>query len=319
MQIVEVPIEKIEVGERRRQDFGDIGALAKGIQRVGLLEPIIVDRNGNKDRYRLVAGERRLRAVGMLKWKTIPASLREHLTDEQLRDIESEENENRKSLTERERARTFAASKKLVENAKKAKEVIADEVRNSSKPGPKTEGPSRREVAAALGLDEKLMRRAEQHLETASTFPWMQGNNWKQSDVLAVREHLEEMKPEVRDDTVTILGAAKLLDPALTKNLMRNIRAMPGPERKEVVALSQSEDPRKQSLALTKAAQLPPMPDPRLTSIDAALDSLRRASKPFPNDPLTPRINEVISELRKIHAAVKEVSYSARRKEGAVQ
>jgi ParB family chromosome partitioning protein len=80
MMVIDVPLDDIEVGERRRTDFGDIGALAKGMQLVGLLEPIIVDRNGC-DNYRLVAGERRLRAARMPKWKTIPASLLEHLTE----------------------------------------------------------------------------------------------------------------------------------------------------------------------------------------------------------------------------------------------
>jgi ParB-like chromosome segregation protein Spo0J len=58
MRIVDVPLNEIEIGDRRPQDFGDIAGLAKGIERVGLLEPIVVDRNGRKDRYRLVAGER---------------------------------------------------------------------------------------------------------------------------------------------------------------------------------------------------------------------------------------------------------------------
>jgi ParB-like chromosome segregation protein Spo0J len=41
------------------------------MKRAGLLEPIIVDHNGNG--YRLVAGERRLKAARLLKWKTIAA------------------------------------------------------------------------------------------------------------------------------------------------------------------------------------------------------------------------------------------------------
>jgi hypothetical protein len=86
MKLVDVALDNIEVGERRRTDFGDIGALAKGMQLVGLLEPIIVDRNGCDDCYRLVAGERRLRAARMPKWKTIPASLLEHLTEAAPRD-----------------------------------------------------------------------------------------------------------------------------------------------------------------------------------------------------------------------------------------
>lgn len=324
MNVIDIPLEQIEVGERRRADFGDVGALAKGIKRVGLLEAIIVDRNGKKDCFRLIAGERRLRAVRMLKWKTIPASLLEHLTDEELRDIELEENQNRKSLTEQEERKTFASSKKLVENAKRAKEVLAQSGQKPSQKGTKGGRPalpdSSQAVADALGTSRQAVERAEQHVATAETFPWMQGNTWKQSDVLAVREHLEEMKPEVRDDTVAILGAAKMLDPTLTKNLIGNIRAMPATERKEVLQLSQSDDSRQRSLALTKAAQLPPMPDPRLNSLEAALASLQRASKPFPNDPLTPQIEKLVADLRKIYAAVKAVSYDARRgKEGSVQ
>jgi ParB-like chromosome segregation protein Spo0J len=71
MTIIEVPLNQIEVGKRRRQNYGDIAALAKGIERVGLLEPIVVDRNGQQNSYRLIAGERRLKAVRMLKWKSI--------------------------------------------------------------------------------------------------------------------------------------------------------------------------------------------------------------------------------------------------------
>ena len=320
MNVIDIPLDQISVGERRRVDFGDIGALAKGIERVGLLEPIIVDRNGKKDHYRLIAGERRLRAARMLRWSKIPAHLREYLTDAELRDIEFEENENRKPLTERERARTFASSQKLLQNARSAVEVSGHSVQKPQGGRPPTHGKPLPEIAKDLGIDEKTLRRAQQHVETATTYPWMQGNQWRQSDVLAVREHLDEMKPEVREDTVTILGAAKLLDPALTKNLIRNIRAMPAAERKEVVDLSQSDDSRQRSLALTKTAQLPPVADPRLNSLEAAIDSLRRATKPFPNDPLTPQIEQVITDLRKIHAAVKEVSYDARRKnEGSVQ
>ncbi len=314
MNVIEISLSQIEIGERRRTDFGDIGALAKGIGRVGLMQPIVVDRNGKKDHYRLIAGERRLQAVQMLKWETIPASLLEELTDAELRDLELEENENRKSLTERERARTFASSKKLMEDAAKARNILSrNETKYSGKRGRPAEPASVRAVADSLGTDKESVRRAEQHVATAETYPWMQGNNWRQSDVLGVRERLEEMKPEVREDTVAILGAARLLDPVLTKSLMTNIRAMPASERKETVSLSQSEDSRQRSLALTKAAQLPPMPDPRLNFLEAAMDSLRRASKPYPNDPLTPLIEETIAMVRKIHAAVKEVSYDARR------
>jgi len=108
MLVVDIAIDQIEPGERRWQDMGDIAALARGIQRVGLLEPIIVDRNGAENNYRLVAGERRLRAVRMLKWKTISAQLLEHLSENELRDIELEENEAERLREEREDAQGAA-------------------------------------------------------------------------------------------------------------------------------------------------------------------------------------------------------------------
>lgn len=321
MRFIDVPIDQIDFGERRRQDLGDISGLAKGIQRVGLLEPIIVDRNGKNDRYRLVAGERRLQAVRLLKRKTIAAQLLEHLSDAELRDIELEENENRKALTERERTRSFASSKKIVENAKRAQEVIG---RTPKTPHPKGGRPtkgtaSQEEIAQALATSPRDLVRAEQHVETAERFPFMQGGDWRQSDVLRVRERLEELPEQERHDAAGVLECAKLLDPALAVELVENIAAKKPAERQEVYRLSQSADPRDRSLALTKAAELPPMPDPRLGILDNACSILKAAIKPFPKDPLTPRISHLRDELRKVRGAVKEVSFDAQKQKGTVQ
>src|SRR5262249_784353 len=62
-----LPLDRIIVGERHRKDMGDIAALAASIAEVGLLQPIAVTFDGY-----LIAGERRLRAVELLGWKTIP-------------------------------------------------------------------------------------------------------------------------------------------------------------------------------------------------------------------------------------------------------
>lgn len=320
MKLIEAPLELIEVGERRRTDYGDIGALAKGIQRVGLLEPVIVDRIGRANRYRLVAGERRLKAVQMLKWQSIPAQLLDELSEDELRDIELEENENRKGLTEQERNRDFKSSKKLVERGNAAAQIIQSAPAQKDPRGRKPAGGVSLELkAGALGIGKASLVRAEQHVATAERFPFMQGADWRQSDVLRVRERLEDLPETERDDVAGVLGCAKLLDPPLTVKLVENIAAKKPAERQEIYRLSQSEDSRDRSLALTKAAQLPPMPDPRLTSIAAALDSLNRATKPFPQDPLTPRIEAVIQELKAIRTAVKEVSFDARRNPGKEQ
>jgi hypothetical protein len=319
MHVVEVDVDLIDIGERRRQDNGDIAALAEGIKRVGLLEPIVVDEDQSSGHIRLVCGGRRVEAVKLLGWKTIPAQLRQDLTTEELRDIELEENENRKALNDRERARTFKSSQKLIDNAKKAAEVSGHDVQKPHGGRPSTYGKPLPEVADDLGVDERTLRRAEQHVQLAQAYPFMQGADWRQSHVLAMGETLEKLPEPERKQATGVLECARILAPVDAVQLITNMAAMKSTERSELYQLSSSEDPRDKSLALTKAAKLPPMPDPRLNSLDAALESLSRTVKPFPNDPLTPRIKAVIDELRKIRSAVKEVSYDARRNGGPVQ
>ena len=159
---IEVPLDQITIGERRRQDYGDIPGLMKGFRRVGQLSAIIVDRNGGKG-YRLVAGGRRLQAARQLGWNTIRAELKEHLTDDELRDIELEENENRKNLDEAERTKTFKASKKVVEDAKKAGITISDQSGPKKDPrGRKPEyGKPKDDIAKDLGVGITTLKRAE--------------------------------------------------------------------------------------------------------------------------------------------------------------
>jgi ParB-like chromosome segregation protein Spo0J len=321
MTIVEVPLSQIRIGDRRRQDFGDIDGLMKGMQRVGLLEPIVVSRNGGEDHYRLVAGERRLRAAWHLGWETISAQLREQLSEAELRDIELEENLNRKSLTEAERTRTFESSRRLIENAKRAGRVISSAAEEKDARGRKAAlGAPKEEIAEALDIGVASLVRAEQHVETAQQFSFMQSGTWRQSDVLRIRERIAELPEEERDSAAGVLGCAKLMDPELAVQLMENLGAKKPEDRQEIYELSRSTDPRDQSLALTKTAELPPMPDPRLGVLDNVLRFLHAAIKPYPKDPLTARLIQVRAEIQSIRAAVKEVSYDARRqKEAAIQ
>jgi len=324
MKVIEIPLDQIEIGERRRRDYGDLKALARGIKQIGLLHPIVVDRNG-KESYRLVTGERRLRAAQILDWSTIPATLRDHLSEAELHEIELEENENRKSLTEQERRRTFASSKQLVEDAKKAREILGRSApkfaTKKTKRGRPSKSNSTGAVAEDLGTSRRAVKRAEQHVATAERLPVMQGGDWRQSDVLRVDERLQEVGEEAAGQIVAVLGCARILDPELTVDLIENLGAMKPAEREKVYQLSQSKDPRDRSLALTEAARKPPMPDPRLGILDKVLSSLNAAIKPYPKDPLTPRLIEIRSQLVAVRAAVKEVSYDAQRdgQKGRVQ
>jgi len=69
-------VNQIEVKEQGRKTFDDLEALALDIKTVGQLQPIVV-KQIDAHRYRLVAGERRYRAISqILKQDTIRATIR---------------------------------------------------------------------------------------------------------------------------------------------------------------------------------------------------------------------------------------------------
>lgn len=61
---------------RKDFDINKLGALVSSIKEKGIVQPILVRRTG-EDRYELIAGERRLRAVESLGIKEIPAIIKE--------------------------------------------------------------------------------------------------------------------------------------------------------------------------------------------------------------------------------------------------
>ena len=93
--IIDVATNLIKTGGRFRKDFGDIPALAESIKELGLLQPIGIDSG-----YRLVFGERRLKAFQHLGRDTIPARF---VNLDSLLKGEYAENEFRKDFTVSER------------------------------------------------------------------------------------------------------------------------------------------------------------------------------------------------------------------------
>ncbi len=70
----ELPVMQVEPSPyqaRREISPEQLNELAESIRAEGLLQPIVVRKNGSK--YQLIAGERRWRAFQLLKLKTIPA------------------------------------------------------------------------------------------------------------------------------------------------------------------------------------------------------------------------------------------------------
>ena len=97
-QVQDIFVERIIVQDRQREEYGDIEGLKFSIEQYGLLQPIVVEvRPENK--YLLIAGGRRLTAFKALGRKTIPALFKEELDELTRKELEYEENIQRKNLT----------------------------------------------------------------------------------------------------------------------------------------------------------------------------------------------------------------------------
>jgi ParB family chromosome partitioning protein len=95
--LLEIPLAAITPNPRQpRTSFNEdtLAALARSIQEVGVLQPVVVRRR--EDGYELVAGERRLRAAAAAGLATIPAVVRETDDADALREalIENVHREN---------------------------------------------------------------------------------------------------------------------------------------------------------------------------------------------------------------------------------
>jgi ParB family chromosome partitioning protein len=94
---------------RRTFTEEELAELAASIQANGLLQPLVVrPAPGGSDRYELVAGERRFRAIGQLGWEDVPVLVRD-ASDETLLVLALVENLQREALNPLEEAEGFLA------------------------------------------------------------------------------------------------------------------------------------------------------------------------------------------------------------------
>jgi ParB/RepB/Spo0J family partition protein len=98
-----IKLDDITFGDRRREDYGEVDALAKSIAERGLIHPIAIQSNDGNPPYLLAAGGRRFLAHKLLGRETIACRIYDHpLTSLELKAIELFENVDRKDLTPHE-------------------------------------------------------------------------------------------------------------------------------------------------------------------------------------------------------------------------
>jgi len=108
-----------------RQVFDDesIEELKRSIQVQGLLQPVLLRRNG--ERFQLIVGERRCRAARAAGLKAIPAQVRESATDEEMLELALLENVQRKDLNPIEIAQAIL---RLQETCRLTQEIVAEKL-----------------------------------------------------------------------------------------------------------------------------------------------------------------------------------------------
>jgi ParB family transcriptional regulator, chromosome partitioning protein len=122
-QVVEVPLAQIVPNRYQpRQVFDQtaIQELAQTIDEHGLLQPIIL-REYEDGKYEIIAGERRFRAMSLLKWEKAPAIV-EKMSDQETASLALIENLQRSQLSPVEEAQAY---QKLMELNKLTQSALA--------------------------------------------------------------------------------------------------------------------------------------------------------------------------------------------------
>ncbi len=124
----EIPVGMIDRNTqqpRRMFDESALNELAQSIKMHGVIQPVILVKNG--DRYMIVSGERRWRATKLAGLKTIPAIIKRY-SDEQIAEIALIENLQREDLNPIESA---LAIKELIEKYNLTQEEVSEKIGKS--------------------------------------------------------------------------------------------------------------------------------------------------------------------------------------------
>ncbi len=161
MELKEIAIESILVGDRFREDLGDLAMLIESFKREGIIQPLAVRENSDGT-YSLLAGGRRYTAATRANLATVPVRCYPAtLSEIEMRSIELMENTCRKDLT-------------WLESAKLKKEIHELQVaihgpKISTLPG--APGHGQKETAELLGVTQGTVSQEIKLADMVEIFP----------------------------------------------------------------------------------------------------------------------------------------------------
>jgi ParB family chromosome partitioning protein len=194
-------IDSITVGVRHRKDPGDLNALMKSIEEVGLLQPVTITPDGV-----LICGWRRLEALRRLGRRTLNVWVRSGISD-QLSHLlaQQDENEQRKPLSPVETARLYAEIK-LLEQEDAQRRMAATQFGGAGRDG----GASRSGNSPDPCGDART--RAAQRLTGRDAWQRLEQTNWIES--VSKNETLGESVREFAANMLTEIDGGAPVSPA---------------------------------------------------------------------------------------------------------
>lgn len=209
MNLANIKLAQINVGERFRKEVGDIAELADSIKEVGLINPIAIYSETGDPPFKLAAGGRRFAAYLYLKRDEIPCRIYDHpLSELELRSIELEENIRRKELTYTEEVYLKREIVRLQQEIHGVKVSTA----------PDAPGVSIRDVAKLIGKDSGELSKDIKLANTMEAFPEVGWENCKnRNEAMKLMNRMEEtmVRQEISKRAEKALGKSttkKLID-----------------------------------------------------------------------------------------------------------
>jgi ParB family chromosome partitioning protein len=231
-------IDKIIVSDRIRKDFGDVEELAADIKQNGLINAIAVTSD-----YRLIAGERRLRAHMFLGLKEIAVRVLDATDAEHQLRLEISENEHRKEFTFSERV-DWARRLEEVERIK-----VKERMAGSKETFPEQSGQVRDIVAEQTGFGSgKQYDKAKFIMENATPEIVQQLD----SGLISTHKAFTETKERLERERLEAEERAEQAESELYEMQQRFKGAIPADQLEEAVSAAVERHQEETDLLLTQ-------------------------------------------------------------------
>ena len=223
-KVAMVPTNQIEVGERARKEMGDLADLETSLKKSGLIQPLAV-RQTDKDKYLLLAGERRFTVLLKNLVPTVPVRIYDHeLSELEMKIIEKSENFYRKDME-------YYEYDSLVREI----HTMQQELKGAASPGPGSVGHKLKDTAEMFGVTDASVSTAIKRAEAREAFPELFANCKTQKDATnvikkvdealtkeVIAERLEREKGKNKNSTLS-----KLSDCYITGDFFEGVKKIP--------------------------------------------------------------------------------------------